>query len=150
MVKKYLFLILIVVVILVGLFKYQDLIKFSNEQNIQSQSTPKNAVKPGIQVIKTNPDPLEWAILLPDQEISITFNEPVENIGEFKYNLTPKFEYNIKLSNDKKTVLISPKSVYPLGEEITLFIRPETKFTEGKRLNSELIYHFKTIQHRGA
>lgn len=152
--KKLIYLIGLIVIILVGVFKYQDIMmlssKFSSSDNNPSQPVKDNIPISGIQVIKTDPDPLEWAVVLPDQEVSLTFTDPIENTGEFKHLVTPEFEYEMRLSNDKKTVFIKPKSVYPLGEEITLFIKPETKFVGGKKLDKELIYHFKTIQHRGA
>lgn len=144
--KKLIFLAILIVALAFG-FYYQDKLTLPSKEENKSQSTQETGS--GIRVTETDPDPLEWAVLLPDQEISLTFTDPIENIGEFKHFLTPQFEYETRLSNDKKTVFIKPKSVYPLGEEITLFIKPETKFVGGKRLDGELIYHFKTIQHRG-
>lgn len=102
-----------------------------------------------ISIVSTKPDPLEHAVLLPTQVFEISFNQPIQNIGEFKHQLEPKFEYDAKLSPDRKTVIISPKNTYPLGQEMTLFIKGDTKFDQGKSLGKEIIYHLNTIQYRG-
>lgn len=104
------------------------------------------------QVISTDPSPLDNIVISPIQVIKITFNTPIENIGEFKHRLEPiTTKYDAKLSDDRKTVIISPKenSSYPVGTSFTLFIKSDTKLDGKKTLGKEFIYHFKTISYRG-
>lgn len=100
-------------------------------------------------VISTQPSPLEEATILPTQTVEITFNLPLENTGEFKNKIEPEADYEVKLSNDRKTVQIIPKKTFKLGASYTLFIKPDTKFDGSKTLNKELIFHFRTIEYRG-
>lgn len=112
--------------------------------------TQENVVNTHEQVvISTMPSPLEEAIIVPTQVIEITFNLPLENVGEFKNRLEPKSDYTIKLSDDRKTVKIIPAPLFQLGTTFTLFILTDTKFDGGKRLDHELIYHFKTLEYKG-
>lgn len=104
------------------------------------------------QVVSTDPSPLDNIVISPVQVIKITFNTPIENIGEFKHRLEPiTTKYDAKLSDDRKTVIISPKenSSYPVGTSFTLFIKSDTKLDGKKTLGKEFIYHFKTISYRG-
>lgn len=118
--------------------------KTSNDTQ-SNKPIPENQVG----VISTQPSPLEEATILMSQPVEITFNKPIENIGELKHRVEPEFAYDLKLSQDRKTVILSPKEFYPLGTLITLHISVETKFDGGFRLDSNLIYHFKTIKYRG-
>lgn len=100
-------------------------------------------------VASTVPSPLEEAIIVPTQVIEITFNLPLENAGEFKNRLEPKSDYTVKLSDDRKTAKIIPNPLFALGTTFTLFILTDSKFDGGKRLDHELIYHFKTLEYKG-
>lgn len=114
-------------------------------------SSPKaeiNQDKPVI--VSTKPENLDNAIILPTQIIEITFNMPLENRGEFKNKLDPKLDYEIELSDDRKTARIIPKTTFSLGTTYTLFIYSnETKFDGGKKLDHDYTYHFKTIEYKG-
>lgn len=103
------------------------------------------------QLVATKPDPLDEAIIVPGQTVELTFNLAIENIGEFKHRLEPlTTKYQAKLSDDRKSVIITPSSgAFPVGTTFTLFVSPETKFDGGKRMNNELIIHFKTVDFRG-
>ncbi|MFH0936706.1 MAG: Ig-like domain-containing protein [Candidatus Daviesbacteria bacterium] len=101
------------------------------------------------EVVSTNPNPLEETIILPSQKVEITFNLPLENADQFKNKLEPKIDYKIILSSDRKTAEVSPIPSFKLGSSYTLFIMPDTKFDGGKKLNREIIYHFKTISYQG-
>lgn len=109
--------------------------------NSQSSEEPK--------VIATNPDPLENAVVLPNQTIEITFNLPIENIGELKNRIEPKLEYKIELSSDRKTAKFIPTKLFSLGHGYTIFILPDTKFDGKKVLKQEIIFHIRTIEYRG-
>ncbi len=100
-------------------------------------------------LLGTVPTPLDNATILPTQEISLTFNFPIENTGEFKHSLEPKIEYDLKLSNDRKTLTIVPKKPYQLGLGYTLMVQSDTKFDNGKRLSDPISVHFKTIDYKG-
>lgn len=115
----------------------------SINQTLPQQETDKPVV------ILTVPSPLEEAIIVPTQVIEITFNLPLENVGEFKNRLEPKSDYTVKLSDDRKTAKIIPNPLLKLGTTFTLFIQTDSKFDGGKRLDHELIYHFKTLEYRG-
>lgn len=101
------------------------------------------------QVVSTKPDPLEEAIISADQTVEITFNRPLENVGEFKVRLESKKDFKIELSSDRKTAKIIPTTPYELGATYTLFITPDTKFDGVGGWGQEKVYHFKTIQYRG-
>lgn len=101
------------------------------------------------QLISTEPSPLENATILPTQDIKLTFSHPIENGGEFKYKIEPELKHTIKLSEDRKTVIISPIDAYPAGASFNLFIQPETKFDGGKKFNNDPIFHLQTIKYRG-
>lgn len=129
-----------------------------NAQGSKKSSPPtsQKATAPTIQtdtpqLVATKPDPLDEAIIVPGQTVELTFNLAIENIGEFKHRLEPlTTKYQAKLSDDRKSVIITPSSgAFPVGTTFTLFVSPETKFDGGKRMNNELIIHFKTVDFRG-
>ncbi|MDO8638298.1 MAG: Ig-like domain-containing protein [Candidatus Daviesbacteria bacterium] len=102
-----------------------------------------------IKVISTNPENLDGVVILPTQIIEITFNQPMENRGEFKNKIDPLVEYEIKLSDDRKTAKIIFTKPLNLGTGYTLFIKSDTKFDGKRTLDKEIIYHFNTISYKG-
>lgn len=94
-------------------------------------------------------NPVDRATILPTQTIEITFNQPLENVGEFKNNIDPKVEYTVELSSDRKTAKITPKGSFALGTTYTLTIKPDTKFDGHKLFNKDYTLQFKTIDYRG-
>ncbi|MBI2021462.1 Ig-like domain-containing protein [Candidatus Daviesbacteria bacterium] len=101
-------------------------------------------------VVSTDPSPLEDATILPTQTISVSFNLPLEGSAELKLVVEPEAKIKVELSDDRKTAKITPINPYSLGQGYTLKILPDTKFDGKKRLEVEKIFHFKTIQYRGA
>src|SRR3989338_11454833 len=79
-------------------------------------------------IVSTKPDPLEDNIISATDIVEITFNRPLENVGEFKSKIEPKIDYKVELSGDRKTAKIIPAKPYQLGTTYTLFIGTETKF----------------------
>lgn len=149
MIKK---LIIVVVIVGIGLFAYKNIPSNSTTQT----STASPAVQETKviqtdtpQIVSTKPDPLDEAVVIPTQVVEISFNIPIENIGEFKYELTPKAKYKSKLSDDRKTVILTPEPTWPVGTTFTLNVSPLTKFDGGKRLKDGFIIHFKTIDYKG-
>lgn len=101
------------------------------------------------QIVSTKPDPLEENLVSGTETVEITFNRPLENVGEFKFRIEPKIDIKAELSGDRRTAKITPVKPYPLGTTFTLFIGTETKFDGVGRWGEEKIYHFKTITYRG-
>ncbi len=107
----------------------------------QQQNSPK--------IVSTKPEPLENTIISASEIIEITFNRPLENVGEFKLRIEPKAEVKVELSGDRKTAKIIPVQPYELGAGYTIFIGPETKFDGVGRWGEERVFHFRTIKYRG-
>lgn len=102
-----------------------------------------------IELVSTNPSPLEEATLWAMQPIEITFNLPLVNAPEFKHKIDPKPDYKVELSDDKKTVRIIPTKPLQLGLGFTLFIQSDTKFDGNKTLGRDYVFHFRTIEYKG-
>lgn len=100
-------------------------------------------------VVSTNPSPLDNTTILPTQSIEITVDTPLQNEPETKINIHPEIEYKLELTNNRKTIKITPNDTWGLGTGYSLSIKTETKFEQGKKLNEEKIYHFMTINYRG-
>lgn len=127
----------------------------------QSQSEPQTEVTINQQnklsknenefpkIVSTKPEPLEEAIIPASEVVEITFNRPLENVGEFKVRIDPKIDYKVELSSDRKTAKILPEKPYNLGTTYTLFIGTETKFDGVGRWGEEKIFHFRTIKYTG-
>lgn len=126
---------------------------YSLDANSSPEATanPENAqeIAGDIKVTATKPGPLEGSVLLFQQPIEISFSENLESRGEVKVSFDPPVSYDVYLSNDKRTAIISPQKPYELGMSYTLKIDPLTKFEGGKTLGRDLIYHFSTIKHQG-
>lgn len=150
---------LVLLAIIVGSF---FVIRWAKPPNSTSQSLPANpdtnpkndpqkevSEKDPPQIVSTKPDPLEEAIIGASDTIEITFNRPLENVGEFKVRIDPKVEFKLELSSDRKTGRIIPVKPYALGTGYTIFIGPESKFDGVGRWGEEKIYHFRTIKYRG-
>lgn len=125
-----------------GFFLYKTVSKPSlKPKQDLSQEPPK--------IVSTKPDPLDDNIVSANDTIEITFNLPIQNIGEFKSRLDPNIEYKVELSGDRKTAKIKPIKPLQLGTTYTLFIGTETKFDGVGRWGQEKIYHFRTIKYTG-
>lgn len=101
------------------------------------------------ELISTNPNPLDEAIIWAQQPIEFNFNLPLENAPEFKHRIEPKYDYKVDLINDKKTIIITPTKPLPLGQTFTITISRETKFDGKKILDKDYSFHFKTIEYKG-
>ena len=140
---------MIAIVLGVGLFVYNN-ISSSSTPPSQSPVESKKVIQTDTpQLVSTKPDPLDEAVILPSQTVEITFNLPIENIGELKYELSPKVKYKVALSEDRKAVIITPDSTWPVGTTFTLNVSPLTKFDGKKFLKDGIIIHFKTIEYKG-
>ncbi len=110
-------------------------------QASQSNESPK--------IVSTKPDPLDKTILSSTQEIEITFNRPLENVGEFKIRIEPKVDFKLELSQDRKTGKIKPTNPYELGTTYTVFIGSDTKFDGVGAWGQTKTFQFKTIKYSG-
>lgn len=141
--------ILAVVVFLIIRPKLTNQLNSSNEQK-NPATVPKQVSQKGEpQIVSTKPDPLEDSIIAATDSVEITFNRPLQNVGEFKSRIEPNVDYKVELSSDRKTAKIIPVKGFLLGTTYTLFIGPETKFDGVGRWGQEKIYHFKTITYQG-
>jgi hypothetical protein len=114
---------------------------------LENTQTQVQTDKP--ELIQTNPSPLNEATFWALQPIELAFNLPLENIPEFKHTISPKYDYKIELSGDKKTITITPTKPLPLGTTFTLSISGETKFEGKKTLEKDYIFHYRTIEYKG-
>lgn len=110
-------------------------------------AAPVQTDKP--QIVSVKPDLKNSPIILPNQVIEITFNIELENSGEFKNKIDTFKDYAVKLSDDRKTAIISPTKSYDLGKSYTLFISKDSKFIGGKRLDNDEHFEFRTIDYHG-
>lgn len=144
---------IIIIVVIIGaaliLIFQRGLYDKPAAQSTPTKSEPTQTQTTDPQIVSTNPTPLENSIIFPTQTVEITFNQPLENRGEFKNRLEPTASYEIKLSDDRKTAKIIPTIPFKLGTTFTLFILPDTKFDGHKTLNREIIIHFRTIEYKG-
>lgn len=136
-------------IIIAGVFLYQNkkvAPQAPQEAPKQEQNTSSDPV-----IISTSPAGIldKTEVILPNQEIRINFNLPIENIGEFKHEITPVTKYQAKLTDDRKSVVIKADGLFPVGVEFTLIMRPDTKFDGKKTLGREIRAHFKTPEYRG-
>lgn len=142
----------ILTLVILGIIGYKSLNKTAPqtpndpEKTIEDKRSSSNP-----EFLFTKPAGLEKGVQIvsPTQTIEIVFNQPLENIGEFKHRLEPKTKYQAKLSDDKKTAVIKPEGSFPVGTEFTLFVQSDTKFDGKKTFDKELQLHFKTLEYRG-
>ncbi len=150
-IKNLKFIFIILAITLIGAASYffrqkpQMPLPDSSPKPLPSQSSQNELPK----IVSTKPDPLEDAIISATETLEITFNRPLENVGEFKSKIEPKIDYKVELSGDRKTARIIPAKPFELGTTYTLFIGTETKFDGVGRWGMEKIFHFKTVKYRG-
>ncbi|MBI3103482.1 Ig-like domain-containing protein [Candidatus Daviesbacteria bacterium] len=146
--KKTLLPLICLLTLLIAFLLYKGIYKKDLAFEAKPQPSANEQTEPP-QIIATKPDPLENAVVSATEVVEITFNRPLENIGEFKFRIDPKAEIKIELSPDRKTAKIIPQTPFELGVTYTIFIGPETKFDGVGNWGKEAIYHFQTIKFRG-
>jgi len=119
-------------------------------QSLPASATPKPVSETDSpQIVSTKPDPLNNAIVPATENIEITFNRPLQNIGEFKVRIEPKIDYKVELSGDRKTAKIIFQKPLELGLSYTLYIGPDTKFDGTGDWGQNKDFHFRTIPYKG-
>lgn len=145
----------IIIVIMLGVLAGIFYLKVSHRLKPQNQPAGLPPSPSSVQqneppkIISTKPDPLEDNIISGSDTVEITFNRPLENVGEFKSRIEPKIDYKVELSGDRKTAKITPLKPWALGTTFTLFIGTETKFDGVGRWGEEKVFHFRTIKYTG-
>lgn len=146
-IKKAIIPTVIILILVLGVFLWKSRTATPPSSSSPPPTTASATDKP--QIVSTKPSPLDETIVAATEVVEITFNRPLENVGEFKVRIEPQTDYKIELSGDRKTARIIPVKPYQLGTTYTLFIGTETKFDGVGRWGEEKIYHFKTITYRG-
>lgn len=153
MTKLKIFIIFVIILLVGAVFVTSKKIQITPKPPAQptdtSESDKNVSATDKPQVVSTKPDPLEESIVAANEIIEITFNRPLENVGEFKSRIEPQISYKTELSGDRRSAKIIPEKPLELGTTFTLFIGPETKFDGVGRWGQERIFHFKTIPYRG-
>lgn len=119
---------------------------YSASPSPQPSSTPQPQSP---QIVSVLPSPLDGAIILPTQSISVTFSEAFLTAGGFKYTLEPNIDHKISISGDAKTMTITPNKPYDFNQSYTLHISSDTTFDNGKKLGSDKDFHFRIINYSG-
>ncbi len=142
-------LILIILILAGGFFAYSYLIKASQK------SKPAPQVQfDGLTLLKTDPDPLDEATILPTQSIIITFNKIIPK-SEFKFKFDPEIKdieveaQGGKIPTEGSIMKINFKKPLQLGGGYSLSITNSTRTNDGQKLDREYNYHFKTIGYNG-
>ncbi len=138
-------------IILIAVFKFgfggTAVPIIENNQNPAEQ----NGTDPTL--ISSDPPQLyikEPLVISPNQVLKLNFSVPLLNGPETKLGLDPSHEIEVKLSDDYKTAIITPKTPYKLGQGYTLFVKRDTKLREeGKTLGKDYDLHFNIINYSG-
>ena len=147
--KKTIVIIIIFVLSLAGFIILKKIVPSKNAPTVQPEDVLKHSENNSPQVVSTKPDPLEDSIVPAEGTIEITFNKPLENVGEFKVKIEPELDFKKELSSDRKTAKITPNKSYELGTTYTIFIGPDSKFDGVGNWGQEKIFHFRTIKYQG-
>lgn len=141
--------IIIAITVIVAITSIVWIFTRRNSTPLSPTPPPQDQQNESPKIVSTKPEPLEEAIIAASEVIEITFNRPLENVGEFKLRIEPKVDVKVELSSDRKTAKIKPVKAYELGAGYTVFIGTETKFDGVGRWGEEKIFHFRTIKYRG-
>lgn len=147
MLSKKLWLVIIILILLGGFILKKEALK--PKQPVPATPANSQSQNEGPRLISTKPDPLENAVIPASGQIEITFNKPLQNIGEFKSRIEPKIDYKVQLSDDRKTAKVVWAKPLDLGTTYTFFIEPDTKFDGVGNWGQEKIFHFQTIKYTG-
>lgn len=136
--------------VLAGIFYFKFLSRSKpDNQTTKSPNPSATESNESPKVVSTKPDPLNDAVVSAADIIEISFNRPLENVGEFKSRIEPKIDYKVELSGDRKTARVIPAKPYQLGTTYTIFIGPDSKFDGVGEWKQDKTFHFRTITYRG-
>ena len=122
-------------------------------QKLTSPSPKSETKKEHLQIISTNPHPLDEATILPFQSIEITLNKPLFR-SQLKHVFNPDIEHDVVVLEGRDQEFGSKfkiifKKPLELGTGYSLLIQQSTHTEDGLSLDKEYIYHFKTIEYKG-
>lgn len=146
---KKIIIVIVVVLILLGLFFYLRKPQAAKSNPSPKPSTQTNNPDGSPRIVSTKPDPLDNTVISATEVIEITFNRPLENIGEFKLRIEPETEVKVELSPDRKTAKITPAKSLELGASYAIIIGSESKFDGVGRWGQEKTFRFRTIKYTG-
>lgn len=144
---KIIWIVLAIGVALIGLFSSG---LYSNVLPAPIAPAEKTSEKQEVQVVSTVPADLHDSTILPNQTIELTFSDPLVNVPETRWSISPTVDIKAELSSDKKTLRLIPNKPFGLGNGYTLQIKGETKIEGKGNLDREIIYNFKTIEFKGS
>jgi hypothetical protein len=101
------------------------------------------------QVVSTKPADLDGSLVSSSKTIEITFNRPLENVGEFKTRIEPEVNFKKTLSSDRKTGIITFEKPLELGKSYLLSIGADTKFDGVGNWGQTKEFRFRTTPYRG-
>ena len=102
-----------------------------------------------VNLISTNPSPLDGATILPTQTIYLTFDQPAINAPYLYLKIDPEVDLDVELSGDRKTVKITPTKPYDLSHGYTIPIPTSAQFDGKKTLGHDVNFTFSTISYQG-
>ncbi|MBU1031999.1 hypothetical protein KKE03_03730, partial [Patescibacteria group bacterium] len=94
--QKIIILVVIFGVIVIFFFLRGTFSKPQSQKPVEQKTSPTQSQNESPRIVSTKPDPLEDTIIPATATIEITFNRPLENVGEFKLRMEPKIDYKIE------------------------------------------------------
>lgn len=79
---------------------------------------------------------------LPVQQVQFTFTAPID-LATFSYTVSPKTETTVTISDDQRSVTISPKIIWQEGAVTIITISRRTKALGGRSLKEAFIYKLR-------
>lgn len=146
MLNKWKLLVISLILLGLGLISIKYVVPKSKNVEIAPE-TNSQTDSPGI--ISTKPDPLDNGVVAAAEPIEITFNKPLQNVGEFKVRIEPQTDYKVELSPDRKTARIIFNKPLELGTAYSIYIGRDTKFDGVGEWGVDREFHFRTISYKG-
>lgn len=147
--KKFWMILLVILFILAAWFIYYK------KTSTNTALVPKDTATDQLKIVSTNPNPLNGATILPNQNIEITFNKEIVK-SEFKNRFDQEISYDVeavdKIGSNKdisKTFKIVFKKPLELGHGFTFSVLSNTHTENGLKLNEDQSFSFKTINYNG-
>lgn len=121
---------------------------YSKTPSTPPPPTKQTNQESGVKVVSTNLSEGDVSVISPTQDIEITFNKPMVQ-DNTRISMDPKIGYRTELSSDHKTIKIIPDKPFDLGKDYTLTIKSGYGTDTSEHLDSDQVFHFKTISYNG-
>ncbi len=141
-IKTILLLIALIVIVLVIII-FRAVTNKPDSVNPKARDIPQNSSQSTFNIVSTN---------IIDQPIGVTdvlkiqFSSPVTNP---KYEILPPIPVIINKGTNSSEILFIPDEAWAFDTTYTLKIFKETVSVDGKTLDKEYMYNFKTFQYSG-